>query len=249
MVATVIAILALLVLPLYRKRVQEAREVAARDEVASIAKGQLLAEADLGYQIRLQDMDNGEEIEGVDLDGSNVDIYPPIAAWNGTLQVVRQDRNRVSTVKFWHGPYASLNNYALVDDLQEYWYDSPIAGPVNAGFIYVVDGTASGPSFPGPSGPVNDNTAEDRYPLDPWGTPYAFYGPGRFPHNNPDNSESTFNFSIVVSFGPDGAVAEGQPSALIDRTNYRRFNPASPGSGGLIGDEHFPDTDDIIYRF
>ncbi len=242
MVATVIAILALLVLPLYRKRVQEARITSAQDEVASIAKAQLLAEADLGFPVRLQDLDNSEEIGGVPLDGSNVDVYPPIAAWNGTLEAVVPVA-RSTVVSNWRGPYASLNNFAFVDDLADYWYSVSDGN----GFIYVVDNTPSGPAYP--NGNIVDNTAEDRYPLDPWGTPYAFFGPSRFPLDNPDSNESTFNFSIVVSFGPDGSVGTGNPTIQINPNLYRRYNPADISAGGLIGDDQSPDTNDIIYRF
>ena len=46
MVATIIAIIALLILPLFRARTDEAKEVAARDEIDSIVKAEVLVNAD-----------------------------------------------------------------------------------------------------------------------------------------------------------------------------------------------------------
>lgn len=248
MVATVIAILALLVLPLYRARVTEAKIAAARDEVSSIAKAQLLAEADLGFHVRLQDLDNGQGADAVNV--NNVHILPPIAAWNGTLNgpstpvigMVNVDRNSV-VVNNWLGPYGALTTYAVVADLQDYWYGE--SAP-DSGFINVAGGIGAFPSHPTAG---DDNPDMDRYPVDPWGGPYAFYGQGRFPANDP--LESNFNYSVVVSFGPNGVVANDADIAT-NPAAYRRYNPTDPSETGLIGDETLVttgDSDDIIYRF
>lgn len=251
MVATVIAIIALLVLPLYRKRVTEAKISAAHDEVASIAKAQLLAEADLGFHIRLQDLDNGEGLAPVT--AANSHVLPPLAAWNGTLDggapVGAVPTSRTVVVENWQGPYGALTNFRVVADLLDYWYDQSGAG---AGFIAVV----GQPPFPahGPSGV--DETAGlpaavdvDRYPVDPWGSPYAYFGDGAFPAGSA--TESTFNYSVVVSFGPNGVVAN-DASITTNPQAYRRYNSTDPSETGRIGDEPAVaagQSDDIIYRF
>jgi len=246
MVATVIAILALLVLPLYRARVTEAKISAARDEVSSIAKSQLLAEADIGYHVRLQDLDNGRGADAVNT--NNVHLLPPIAVWNGTLNgpstpvVGMVNVNRDTVVKNWLGPYGALTSYAVVAELSDYWYNDS----TGTGFINVVGGSGAFPSHPTAGG---DNPDMDRYPVDPWDSPYAFFGQGRFPANDP--LESEFNYSVIVSFGPNGVVADDADIAT-NPSAYRRYNPTDPSETGLIGDETLvtiDQSDDIIYRF
>ena len=62
MVATVIAILALLILPLFRTRTEEAKITAARDDMRSLAIAQMAAMADTGYYFRPQDLDNTQQV-------------------------------------------------------------------------------------------------------------------------------------------------------------------------------------------
>ncbi len=238
MVATVIAIIALLVLPVYRERVHSARIAAANDELASLAKAILLAEADLGIQIRLQDLDNG--VQTAALDNTNTDTQPPIAAWNGTLETV-VPVNRDVIVERWGGPYAAFKNFRTVNDLADFWY----IDTSNDGFIYVVGNGGDGPNY---TGNIIDRISFDRYPVDPWGQPYVFYGVGMFPADNGTSNEPTFNSSILVSFGPNGVVSNGLPITSAPGGTYKRYRLPGNPTTGLIGEESTA-GDDLIYKF
>jgi type II secretory pathway pseudopilin PulG len=226
MVATVIAIIALLILPIFRQRAEAAREAAVVDELSSLAKALLLVEADTGIQVRLQDLDNGQGLT------NSPDVSTPLAAWNGTLEAVIP-KARATVDANWVGPYAApknfLTNAEITGTLPGYIYQ----GSGSPGYIYVVG--VSGPQYPGT--PSNDS-GDDRYPVDPWGQPYVFYGQGRFPAD--DASESTFNTSVLYSLGPDGIP--GLDLIPFQRADsYRRpsaTNASTLGQG-----------DDYEYRF
>ncbi|MDX1973790.1 MAG: hypothetical protein SFY68_14760 [Candidatus Sumerlaeia bacterium] len=236
MVATVIAIIALLALPIFRQRTEEARESAVFDELSSLAKVQLLAEADTGFQVRLQDLSKPK------LDGSSP---VTIRTWDG------EPINTNNLESNWQGPYIALNsrNSVPVDDLQDFWYSNFDGN----GFIVVVsnNGLAARP----PQGTESpDNTAEERYPIDPWGNPYVFFGEGNLPIRFAGGSvsnESNFNTSILVSFGPDGNVGNLPDDIQANPNAYRRWNGVNTGQ---IGNPAF-DVDstntvgDFVYRF
>ncbi len=231
MVATVIAIIALLALPIFRQRTEEARESAVFDELSSLAKVQLLAEADTGFQVRLQDLSKPK------LDGSS-----PVTIKTWDTRVI----NTNTLESNWEGPYIALNsrNSVSVDDLQDFWY-SPVDGN---GFIAVVSANPLARRAPG-GGESADNTADDRYPIDPWGNPYVFFGEGNL--NPIAGNESNFNTSILVSFGPDGNVGNLPDDILTNPNAYRRWNGVNTGQ---IGNPAF-DVDstntvgDFVYRF
>ena len=251
MVATVIAILALLVLPIFRDRVEAARLAAAHDELDSIAKAILMVEADIGkgYQPRLQDLDNGEvqSTGGVIL---RPDIEPPMAAWNWTLEEPEQPFSRQRVVSGWKGPYLSFKRFAYIStdpatnpNLDNRWWDTVfnvlIIGPDGPGI----------PNFTGFGGPAQDDLTPvseeqaDRYPIDPWGSPYVFFGKGRFdpsladtglPINTGDNYE--YPNARLYCLGPNG-VPGNIAAPFTNPDEYRR-------EGGVLGT-----GDDIDYRF
>lgn len=216
MVASVIAILALLILPIFRQRAEAARLAVVEDELASIAKVQLLIEADTNIQARLQDLDN---VERDPASSPSSDVAPPIAAWNGTLGT--SGLPAANTIQeLWKGPYAAYKNHLVLgSDLsvqQQNLYVYP--NSANKGFIYI--DTAN-----------EDNWEEDKYPKDPWGQPYIFFGAGRFPAAT---GESVFNSSVIYSMGPDGSPGDG----FFGTANaYSR-------EAGVLGT-----GDDIEYRF
>lgn len=249
MVATVIAIIALLALPIFRSRVESAREAAVLDELSSLAKVQLLVEADVNYYARLQDLDNGQNI---DLNGPGIQNSParavPIAGWNGTLNTGTGAPTRGVWINNWQGPYLgaasggrsnSVRRTASVGELQNYWFNGPLG---DAGFIWVV-GQNGMPSYSDPNfGTVNDNFNDDRYPIDPWGQPYIFFGPGTYgPNNFPGGfTESTYQSSLLVSLGPDGV-----PGTAIGPFT----EPQAYFRSALESTEGLPDVDDFLYRF
>lgn len=228
MVATVIAIIALLALPIFRDRADAAREAAVFDEMSSIAKMMLLAEADVSFKPRLQDLDNSssESISGGLLS---------VSQWNGqTPSITNVDSN-------WGGPYLAYGsrNTSTINELRDYWYRTSDS----AGFIVVISFDPDASRIPDTTRENEDNL-DDLYPLDPWGSPYIFFGDGRL------GTESNFDTNIVISLGPDG-VAGATSGTINDNPGaYRRFGNTT----GVLGDPGLETTDvdtpgDFVYRF
>ncbi|MBI1293308.1 hypothetical protein GC173_19050 [bacterium] len=235
MVASVIAIIALLILPIFRKRAEDARVVAAQDEVQSIVKALLLVEADLpggGYLPPLNDLDNRENAN-VTLNDAP-DLQPSRLKWgelspgNFGFGVLTDAEWSSTSVPNWKGPYIALRKAVT---LQEVLVRFPETTSSNG------QGTGQGPIFIPPLGAVGANSANpwtaasigaDRYPIDPWGRPYLLFGP-----------ETDFNVRTVYSMGPNGVP--GPPTANPTRptiaSDYDRVN-------GILGD-----GDDIEFIF
>ena len=238
MVATVIAILSLLILPLFRNRVEEARLAAANDELASIAKAQLLVEADTGIFVRLQDLDNNGAIrDALNNPPGNYSDVVPYAAWNGTLEtVIPTSRDTIATN--WQGPYLTFKRSRSVAELLPL-YGLSTRADANEGYIYVV---GAGPFEPNsPDGFSEAGTVfiqQDRYPVDPWLNPYFFYGSTRYPFA--DASESTFNYNVVYSMGPNGLP--GSVSSIISPPTNEPFDRE-------VFVNSIGTSDDLEYRF
>lgn len=255
MVATVIAILALLVLPIFRDRVEAARVAAAQDELDSIAKAILMVEADIGkgFQPRLQDLDNGEAISSPPTI-QRPDIEPPMAAWNWTLEQPEQPFSRQRVVSGWKGPYLSFKRFAYVND------NGNVLNPeidfdfvTSSGNIIVVGGGGNAPAFNGFGGTGQDNVTlgagdeeiADRYPIDPWGSPYLFFGKGRFDlttaatTNVPPAAGDNYEYpnARLYCLGPNGFPGNNNQGPGAAPQDYRR-------EAGILGT-----GDDIDYRF
>ncbi|GEM_PF-494461 len=215
-VATIIAILALLLIPLVQERVEKARLTAAQSDLNQLMKAEMLAYADTSQYFRLQDLDNTADLNEEQM---NADLSMPWAYWNHGI--TKQTRDRMagdgSSVDangkpepLWKGPYLAFNK-AL--PIQQLLTNSPY-------FFWGSDGTG---------GPIylqgdKDNFDKDRYPVDPWGSPYIFFGPGKFNQTYLQSlfptsgvtaptmwpvlpgTETDFNFgnSVIYSMGPDG---------------------------------------------
>lgn len=227
MVASIIAILALLILPIFRKRTDEAKLTAARDELQSLAKALILAEADTDRSWRLQDL-------------GFTDI--PIAAVfrELTAQEIAQltpPTNVLTTgavgATYWRGPYIAFQKAATVQDVRSqraYIFSD------NNGSIFYVD----------------SRDDEVRIPLDPWGSPYLFLdyrdANWRAEIFSDFGVETSFNQRVLYSMGPDGI-----PGSLD--VNGGGFNPANAffycipdrtRQNGVLGRT---DSDDLEYVF
>ena len=208
MVATIIAIIALLVVPILRKRVEMAKITACQDELSTLAKMEILAHADTGYYFRLQDLDNTENI-------SNPPNYVkdvPYFAWDGT------PLNQLAISKRWGGPYVQYNSKVVSKTMTfsealtyypSYFYTT--AGNPTGG-IYYDSATAT-------------YYANDLLPLDPWGNPYFFFGPGEY-------DGETYYSCMMASLGPDGKCGDKNNPLPVKRSNFGQGN-----------------SDDIIYEF
>jgi type II secretory pathway pseudopilin PulG len=218
MVITVIAILALLILPLFRDRVEAARQAAVQDELQSLAKAEMLVYADCGMFVRLQDLDNGTQYNDPPV---RPDQEIPIASWNRPLSQSQRARLRQGA-KVWKGPYISMGKYKYMELDQNPVTGEPGARQLVPEFFWSGGGTLIGQQ----GGPIMDLTPglswldpagyfdswEDRILLDPWGTPYLFFGPGKLTEENGAflQQESNFSGAVLYSLGPDGMPGAGQ---------------------------------------
>lgn len=232
MVATVIAIIALLALPMFRKRTEEAREAAVYDELATMAKMQLLAEADTGFQVRLQDLLKPE------LDPALTNVT--IKTWDGEII---QDQTLLNNFK---GPYIAISNKNSVplNELSSFWYN-PTDGN---GFIFVIDVDPLASRNP-LTGEDADDIVNDLYPIDPWGNPYVFFGEGNLNFGQP--GETNFNSSILISFGPDGVAGQSAGDIISNPFAYRRFDGVGTGQLGnpAFDAQSVDQNGDFVYRF
>lgn len=229
-VATIIAILSMLVLPLLRGRVKEARIVAAQDDLSQLAKAEMLVYADTDFYFRLQDLDNTKRY--VALANWTPDLDVPHCYWNEEISPMIRDK----LAEKWHGSYISIPRSSTVSELVTsmpnlFWGDAGAGGPI---FIT-----------------TRDDLAEDRYPIDPWGNPYIFFGdkllydqatsnqdyPVSVP---PVRSETVFSNAVIYCMGPDGFPGDASSyAAAPGPESYLR-------EGGLLGAKP---TDDMEYIF
>lgn len=191
MVASIIAIIALLILPIFRQRAEEARRVAAQDELQSLTKALLLVEADIpggAFLPRLNDLDNPENTAKVASDPLFANADPPRARWipgtsvtvPGRFEIIPDPQYFASVVPSWKGPYIAVKNAITLRTL-------------------LINHTQTTDQRQGPIA-IFDTGLDaatldiDRYPVDPWGSPYILFGP----------EETIYNSRVIYSMGPDG---------------------------------------------
>jgi type II secretory pathway pseudopilin PulG len=183
MVAAVIAILALIILPLFQKRADKARIAAAQDDLSGLAKAEILANADTDWYFRLQDLDNTKIYPGT---ADQVDLAVPYALWDRQLSSIERD----VLAKRWEGPYIAIQTYtaSLVGSARATW---------NPAFFT--------PNTQGKS-PIlllTFDNDDDKLPTDPWGGPYIFFAPSETDYNY------QFSNAVIYSMGPDGLPGDG----------------------------------------
>jgi prepilin-type N-terminal cleavage/methylation domain-containing protein len=229
MVASVIAILALLILPIFRQRAEEARLAAAQDELQSLVKALLLLEADIpggNHIVQLSDLNNLQAGPNINLALAPPDpSLPGRTRWFNDLVTPINSRfvlagagdglypvnTYVNTVApAWKGPYIAMRNTLTLGQIATLFPQMTQAG----------------------GGPVNTTAFTDLYPIDPWGTPYMLFGP---------EGETIYNFRAVYSLGPDGL-----PAGQVERAIFGGGLPAGAyrRQGGLLGR-----GDDLEFRF
>lgn len=183
MVAAVIAILALIILPLFQKRADKARIAAVQDDLAGLAKAEILANADTDWYFRLQDLDNTKLYPGT---ANQINLAVPYAVWDRALTTIEREVLQ----RRWEGPYIAVQTRtsALVGVARLNWnpaFFSPNAQGKNPILLLSFD---------------ND---DDKIPIDPWGGPYIFFA----------SSETDYNYQfsncVIYSMGPDGLPGDG----------------------------------------
>ena len=236
MVASVIAILALLILPIFRQRAEDARLAAAQDELQSIVKALILVEADIpggNHLPQLSDLDNLSVQTGVVPPGTNPEQEPGRSRW-------------------FKDPLSPLNSRFVMPGEEVGFYPLPtyttVVAPAFRGPYLAFRNTLTlgqialvNPQLAFPSGPISIFTTppytvaalnRDRYPVDPWGNPYLLFGP---------EGETIYNYRAVYSLGPDGL-----PGGTAERAFFGGGLPANGyrRQGGILGL-----GDDLEFRF
>lgn len=228
-VATIIAILSLLVIPLFRERSKQAKIAAAYDDMQSLGKAEQLAYAECNIYLRLQDLDNTSTYEKAGT--LDYDTILPIAAWNRFFVLpgasdaqIYANGERMTLARNYKGPYAAHNSSLMVQDLY------------NAGFKMFSTDTGLSSGLPGPV-PYDGKTynAYDRYPVDPWKGPFIFFAEQETIINNKNVTLS----SVIYCLGPDGLPGDGGDPTNADNFQRPEIWSASPLGTG----------DDLVYRF
>lgn len=246
MVATVIAILALIVLPIFRNRVDEAKIAAARADLSSLQKAETLAQADTGFFLRLEDLDNTQgnpyssptsapPINGVTLETPFFVYAPGPAATRRNLSLAewRNLSGTSSTPKF-RGPYTSFQRHLTYGEIYTsspyrfYILRSQRTSDKERAAIWDVpemEKTADG-FF---------DSADNRIPVDPWGNPYLFF---------PATGETLYTNSVIYSMGPNGFPGDGTRAA--DPNAYLR---PDPNVAGFVSSQWLGGDDDLMVQF
>lgn len=193
-VATIIAILALVLIPILRNQVEESKLVAAQDDMASIEKAQMMAYSYVSRYIRLQDLTCMET--NIQSGMTPNQIFNewrklPAATWDrvadsGTVNNYREN---------WGGPYLAIHRGKSVRDLIS---TNPVPFSHMDGPILYLEGIDEQDWEYYTGGGIDGEDGLDRamHPVDPWGNPYIFFGP-----------ETGFNgrtTCVIYCMGPDG---------------------------------------------
>ncbi len=215
MVATVISIFALIVLPIFRNRVDEAKLAAAQSDLTSFYKALTLSQADSGFFVRLEDLAAVQENTPTTVPPTGVTNETPIFAYPVTgnwadRRVFTEDEWRAFGRKEkWKGPYVTFQRHIPLGDLQNDALYSPF-----------LRSRGSQPD----QRPIQDietgqlrDSVDKRIPTDPWGNPYLFFPPDR--HTPQGGTETGYASSWLVSLGPDGLPGNGS----TDPDDYLRI--------------------------
>lgn len=230
-VITIIAILSLILITVMRKRVEEGKIAAAQADMRQISVSQQLIFADTDHYVRLFDMTKPQP-ESSD-SAATMQAKLPRASWDTPTDTAIYNAFRTR----WKGPYAapqrSSSVYEIVQGYPQIFRGDNVAGLApETGPMLIIDA---------------DNTDEQgtgallarlRYPIDPWGNPYIFFGAGRLNVGNypvAKTVETNFNTAVIYCTGPDGAPGGG----IRNPTSVQYYRET-----GIIGT-----GDDLKYEF
>lgn len=268
-VVTIIAILVLILTPIVRNRVEEAKVAAARDDMWTIEKAQMLAYGYTGQFYRLQDLWMPKPQAPVsDLPAANriqqLRLALPRALWDRRIP----SSQLLNIYQNFNGPFMSPPGRS--ETIEDLIISAPVlfrgqvpdtGAALPGGPILVLTANAQvgdavgdlqnarGETFSAAQGDPID------YPVDPWGLPYIYFGPNMMDTTDGDIAipaarryagETDFSTSLVFTLGPDGLPglsADGLSAAEYFPLRYWVGSPAPLSHLGADG------SDDIVREF
>lgn len=250
-VATIIAILALILIPILTTQVEKSREVAVSDEMSNLAKVASLAYAETNHYYRLQDYDNRTTYYPDRIDDPTVEV--PVMYFGEPTQVPPQAMSAAERARFkdkWEGPYTSFHKYGVINDLylsfpkmfSVFQVQSTGGGLLQASGPIVVHVSGALTNTATPPEPPTQDERRDLYPLDPWGNPYIFFPTGYLVIPGV-MTESTYS-PALYSLGPDGLPGSPSAGGPTDPAGKDYFPYRADKTGGFLGT-----GDDITWKF
>ncbi len=242
MVAAVIAILSLIILPIYRNRVEDAKIAAAQADLNELMKAQQVVKADIDAYARLEDLDN------IELNGYTAP--PPGGVTNevpfflyrtpnrnlpGTdpnsrdllTQAERQQLAGTDDHPRWRGPYIAFQRSIT-------YQNATAAGSmINPNLFYSSNGDYA--AIQNRTGNGLQDHDDNRIPIDPWGNPYLFFPPNGNAAD-PSNTAGAYSSAVIYSMGPDGMPGDGGTTPQSYLRGYAITNPTAPDRLGA-GDD------------
>lgn len=218
-VATIITILAMILIPMLRGRVEDSKLKAAQDELSQLSKIVELAFADTDRYFRLQDLDNAGNM--VDMNDDRTATVPFVqykTLNDGYIFIELTQGQRVAISHMWKGPYTAFYKNSSIADLRT---ERP---------NIINDGGVDG----GAPIAVYTDEEEDLYPLDPWGNPYLFFPFVETVYNSGGTETNYHGRPVIFSMGPDGMPGE------LTTANPDDYLPSATGALGT--------GDDLVWR-
>jgi Tfp pilus assembly major pilin PilA len=215
MVAAVIAILALIILPLFQKRAEKAKIAAAMDDLQGLAKAEILANADADWYFRLQDLDNTKHYDPTITwqNDTQAAISVPYAVWDRALTL----NEREVLARRWEGPYIAVQTLS-----------STLLGEAhpNRGGTWDLAFFTRNYLDKYPILVFDTDRDEDKIPTDPWGGPYIFYAPSETEYNY------KFSNAVIYSMGANGLPGDGTAVTFTqDNLDRDSTDPTHLGNG------------------
>jgi type II secretory pathway pseudopilin PulG len=234
MVAAVIAILSLIVLPIFRNRVEDAKIAAAQADLNALMKAEQVVKADIDAYARLEDLDNVELNGYTASPAAGVDKEVPFFKYikpRDTVSPDPQSRHLMTTQlereqlagtpanPVWRGPYIAFQRFIMYEDL------TAASSQVNQNILFSASGDEYAAIQDRPGGIAQDSD-QNRIPTDPWGNPYLFFPPNGNAAD-PNGSNGAYASAAIYSMGPDGMPGDGGTAPATFTRGYAVTNPTA----------------------
>jgi prepilin-type N-terminal cleavage/methylation domain-containing protein len=252
MVAAIIAILSLIILPIFRGRVEDAKKAAAQADLSALMKAEMVVKADTDFYARLEDLDNVALNSPSTAPPNGVTVEVPFFVYNpagvGTPAAARPTLTTAQRTQLggsaespkWKGPYIAFQHSMTYDDLT--------VGPSAALYLPLRRIGQGGNEW---EAAIQDfgtattsgcyDSLQNRIPIDPWGNPYMFFAPTGVDTAGNANPPRFPNCAIY-SMGPNGLPGDG---AGVVAANYtREYTAQQPTQTNGLGKD-----DDLMVQF